>query len=43
MWASDPSDRRLLSAYCVLLGGSHVARKMKKRTEVSRPSAEAEL
>jgi hypothetical protein len=25
MWASDPTDRRLLSAYCVFLGGSLIA------------------
>jgi hypothetical protein len=24
-WASDPSDRRSLSAYCVFLGGSLIA------------------
>jgi hypothetical protein len=29
-WASDPSDRRPLSAYCVFLGGSLIAWKIKK-------------
>uniref|UniRef100_A0ACD5YHE3 Uncharacterized protein n=1 Tax=Avena sativa TaxID=4498 RepID=A0ACD5YHE3_AVESA len=42
-WASDPSDRRSLSAYCVFLGGSIIAWKKKKQTAVSRSSVEAEL
>uniref|UniRef100_A0ACD5WIJ6 Uncharacterized protein n=1 Tax=Avena sativa TaxID=4498 RepID=A0ACD5WIJ6_AVESA len=42
-WASDPSDRRFLSAYCVFLGGSLIAWKTKKQTAVSRSSVEAEL
>ena len=29
-WASDPSDRRSLSAYCVFLGGFLIAWKTKK-------------
>jgi histone deacetylase 1/2 len=43
MWASDPSDRRSLSAYCVFLGGSLIAWKTKKQIAVSRSSVEAEL
>uniref|UniRef100_A0ACD5ZMC7 Uncharacterized protein n=1 Tax=Avena sativa TaxID=4498 RepID=A0ACD5ZMC7_AVESA len=35
-WASDPSDRRSLSAYYVFLGGSLIAWKTKKQTAVSR-------
>jgi hypothetical protein len=42
-WASDPSDRRYLSTYCVFLGGSLIAWKTKKQVAVSRSSAEAEL
>ncbi|WVZ71374.1 hypothetical protein U9M48_019966 [Paspalum notatum var. saurae] len=42
-WASDSSDRRSLSAYCVFLGGFLIAWKTKKRTAVSRSSTEAEL
>jgi hypothetical protein len=40
-WASDPSDNRSLSAYCVFLDGSLIAWKTKKL--VSHSSAEAEL
>jgi hypothetical protein len=42
-WASDPSGRRSLSAYCVFLGGSLIAWKTKKQVAVSCSSAEAEL
>jgi hypothetical protein len=42
-WASDPSDRHSLSAYCVFLGGSLIAWKTKKQIAVSRSSVEAKL
>uniref|UniRef100_A0ACD5UZD8 Uncharacterized protein n=1 Tax=Avena sativa TaxID=4498 RepID=A0ACD5UZD8_AVESA len=42
-WASDPSDRCSLSAYCVFLGGLLIAWKTKKQTMVSCSSVEAEL
>jgi histone deacetylase 1/2 len=42
-WASDPTDCHSLSAYCVFLGGSLIAWKMKKETAVSRSCVEAEL
>ncbi|KAK1601079.1 hypothetical protein QYE76_018385 [Lolium multiflorum] len=43
MLASDPEDRKSLSAYCVFLGGSLIAWKTKKQVAVSRSSVEAEL
>jgi hypothetical protein len=43
IWASDPSDRRSLSAYCVFLCGSLIAWRTKKQVAISRSSAEAEL
>ena len=42
-WASDHSDHRSLSAYCVFLGSSLIAWKTKKQIAVSRSNAEAEL
>jgi hypothetical protein len=42
-WASDPSDRHSLSAYCAFLGGSLIALKTKKQVAVSCSSAETEL
>jgi hypothetical protein len=42
-WASDPSNRRSLSAYCVFLGGSLISWKTKKQIIVSHSSAKAEL
>jgi hypothetical protein len=42
-WASDHSNRRSLSAYCVFLGGSLIVWKTKKQVAVSRSSTEAEL
>ncbi|WVZ71148.1 LOW QUALITY PROTEIN: hypothetical protein U9M48_019768 [Paspalum notatum var. saurae] len=42
-WASDSSDRRSLSTYCVFLGCSLIAWKTKKQTAVSRSSTEVEL
>ncbi|GJN11836.1 hypothetical protein PR202_ga30063 [Eleusine coracana subsp. coracana] len=42
-WASDSSDRRSLSAFCVFLGGSLISWKTKKQTAVSGSSVEAEL
>jgi hypothetical protein len=42
-WASDPSDRRSLSTYCIFLGGSLIAWKTKKHVTVSHSSGEVEL
>jgi hypothetical protein len=42
-WASNPSDLRSLSAYCVFLSGSLIVWKTKKQIAVARLSAGAEL
>jgi hypothetical protein len=42
-WASDPTDCRSTTGYCILLGSSHVAWKSKKQAALSRSSTEAEL
>ena len=42
-WASDPTDRRFVSGYYILLGSSPLAWKSKKQAAVSRSSTEVEL
>jgi hypothetical protein len=42
-WASDSSDRRSLSIYCVVLGGSLIAWNTKKQLVVYRSSTDDEL
>jgi hypothetical protein len=42
-WASDPTYRRSVSGYCILLGSSPLTWKSKKQAAVSRSSTEAEL
>jgi hypothetical protein len=42
-WASDPSDRHSLSAYCIFLGGSLISWKTKKQIAISHLSVEVEL
>ncbi|WVZ58648.1 hypothetical protein U9M48_008893 [Paspalum notatum var. saurae] len=42
-WASDPTDRRSIMGYCILLGSSPIAQKSKKQASISWSSTEAEL
>jgi len=42
-WASDPTDRRSVTGYCILLVSSPLTWKSKKQADISQSSIEAEL
>jgi len=42
-WVSDPTDRRSITVYCILLGSSPLTWKSKKQAAISQSSTEAEL